>query len=53
MMKELYTSPELEILHFIAMEQMASAEWNTEPTSVTEVSGDIGLPVNPGEDLFG
>ncbi len=51
MMKELYTSPELEILHFIAMEQMASAEWDPNPTSVTEVSGDVGLPLDPDEPL--
>ena len=52
MMKELYTSPELEILHFIPMEQMASAEWNPDPTSVPEVEGDVTLPINR-EDPFG
>ena len=50
-MKELYTSPELEILNFIAMEKLASADWNPEPTSVPEVSGDVGLPIEP-EDPF-
>lgn len=61
-MKELYISPELEILSFAPMQKLAGTwgnSFNTYGTgrnaanldSTPEATGDYNEPVNPGEDL--
>ena len=57
-MKELYISPELEILHFMPMAAIATfgqtgrAVDNGLSNEETR-PGDFTQPVDPGEDLFG
>ena len=59
-MKELYISPELEILSFLPIEGIATTEKFGQQRAIdnglsNEESrpGDFTQPVDPGEDLFG
>ena len=57
-MKELYISPELEILSFLPVEGIATTFGQQRATDnglSNEESrpGDFTQPVDPGEDLFG
>lgn len=63
-MKELYISPELEILSFAPMQKLAgtygnafntyagNSNYNSGMDSKPEATGDYTEPVNPGEDLL-
>ena len=59
-MKELYISPELEILCFLPAQGIAStfgqqsrAQLDNGLSNEESRPGDFNQPVNPGEDLFG
>ena len=63
-MKELYISPELEILSFAPMQKLAGSWGNSFSTyggntnhgngmdSTPEATGDYNQPVDPGEDML-
>lgn len=59
-MKELYISPQLEVLRFVPAQGIATDAFGQKNRSVdNQLSieesrpGDFNKPVDPGEDLFG